>query len=113
MSAFGRRNGTGGRPSFGTATPMKGPAVARRDGQQAPAPEPIDERAAVALHRHHAGGHHAQGRGPAAVNLEQNVFATRLFSKSGLMPRLMCCFVCDLKGAVNSTTSFCVIVWSV
>ena len=34
MSAFGRRNGNGngGRPSFGTATPMKGPAVARRDG---------------------------------------------------------------------------------
>jgi pilus assembly protein CpaF len=33
MSAFGRRNGMGGRPSFGTAKPMKGPAPATPAGE--------------------------------------------------------------------------------
>src|SRR6201999_3467294 len=45
MSAFGRRNGTGGgngRPQFGTAQPMKGPAPARpaQGGSQFPPIEP-------------------------------------------------------------------------
>ena len=43
MSAFGRRNdGAGGRPSFGTAQPMKGPAINRpaEGGGQFPPIEP-------------------------------------------------------------------------
>src|SRR6478736_2814421 len=45
MSAFGRRSGTGGRPSFGTAQPMKGPGgpqsrPADEGGAQFPPIEP-------------------------------------------------------------------------